>query len=136
VIQEHADAALALLRAAPGSPALAVYPDEDGVVPDGLQPPYVRVYITVGRPGGTDLSGQSDVAECRIYTHSIGANDIAARAVAARVADALLDVTPTVPGRVCWPIRYEAGLPVQRDESTGQMVISQPDTYLFASLPG
>lgn len=135
MIQDHADAALALLRAAPGLPPLAVYPDEDGVVPDGLAPPYVRVYITVQRPDGTDLSGQSDIAECRVYTHSIGANDVAARAVADRCADALLDVTPTVAGRVCWPIRHEASLPPRRDEETGPVVIDQADTYVWASLP-
>lgn len=135
MIQDHADEALALLRLAPGSPALAVYPDEDGVVPDGLVPPYVRVYVAVDRTAGTDLGGDSDVAACRIYAHSIGANDVAARAVAQRVAEALLDVTPIVAGRACWPIRHEAGLPPRREEESGPTVVDQVDTYVFASVP-
>jgi hypothetical protein len=135
VNQDHADAVLALLRAAAGSPPLQVLPLEDGTVPAGLAPPYARAYVTVERTGGTDLSGDSDLAICRTILHQIGADDIAARAVADRCAGALLDVTPTVPGRVCWPIRHEAQRPPTRDESTGPMVIDQVDVYVFASVP-
>lgn len=135
MIQDHADAVLELLRAAPGSPGLAVVPPPNGTVPSDLAPPYVRVYITVQRPDGTDLSGQSDLAVCRVYLHQVGANDTAARAVAQRCAGVLLDVTPVVPGRVCWPIRHEANQPPDRDESTGLLVMDQVDTYTFWSVP-
>lgn len=133
--QAHADAVLALLRAAVGSPALQVLPLADGTVPAGLAPPYVRAYITVERIDGTDLSGRSDLAVCRAILHQVGANDIAARAVADRCADVLLDVTPTVAGRVCWPIRHEVQQSPTRDESTGVVVIDQVDVYVFASVP-
>jgi hypothetical protein len=135
VIQAHADAVLDLLRAAPGSPGLTVYPDDAGVTPSGVTAPYVRVYIAVERQDGTDLSGQSDLATCRVYAHSVGANDVAARAVAERVADALLDVVPVVADRACWPIRHEANLPPRRDESIGVMFITQSDTYVYSSVP-
>lgn len=135
MIQEHADAVLQLLRAAPGSPPLQVLPLEDGTVPPGVVAPYVRAYIAVERTGGTDLSGSSDIAVCRAYLHQVGANDVAARAVADRCAAALLDVTPVVPGRACWPIRHEAQQPPARDESTGPMVVDQVDVYVFGSVP-
>lgn len=131
----HADAFLQLLRGAAGSPPLQVLPLDDGTVPADLAPPYVRAYVTVERTGGTDLSGDSDLAVCRAILHQIGANDVAARAVADRCADAVLDVTPVVPGRTCWPIRHEAQQPPTRDESTGPMVIDQVDVYVFGSVP-
>jgi hypothetical protein len=116
-------------------PALAVYPLADGTVPGNLVPPYVRVYITVNRPDGTDLSGRSDLAVCRAYLHQVGANDTAARAVAQRCAGVLLDVTPVVSGRECWPIRHEMNQPPERDESTGRLVMDQVDTFTFSSIP-
>lgn len=136
MIQDHADAVLGLLRdAIDALPPMRVYPLADGSVPSGLRPPYVRVYISVARPDGTDISGTSDRAVCTAYLHQIGGDDVAARAVADACAVALLDVTPTVTGRVCWPIRHDAGQPPQREEATGPTVIDQVDVYSFASLP-
>lgn len=136
MIQAHADAVLALLRAAVAAvPPMQVFPLPDGTVPSGLVPPYVRVYVAVERPDSTDLGGASNQAVCRAYLHQVGGNDVAARAAADVCADALLDVTPTVSGRVCWPIRHEAQQPPQRDEQAGPMIIDQVDVYTFQTAP-
>lgn len=133
--QAHANALLALIRAAAGSPALVVYPDISGNVPSGATPPYARVYVVVQSVGDDGLRETSGRVIARAVVHSVGANDIAARAVAGRVSDALLDVTPTIAGRLCFPIRHEDNVPPQRDESTGVVVIDQVDIYRLESVP-
>jgi hypothetical protein len=134
VIDEHAQAVLALLGAVT-SPALTVY---DGKVPSGIDPkatPYVLVYFAGGRPDLT-FDGVTITYQLRATCHCVGGSAQAARMVADRVATALIDVTPTVTGRACWPIRWEDGLPPQRDETTGSLVFDQIDTYGFLSVPG
>lgn len=143
-IQAHADAILALLRA---DALLTVYPVEsgqpgsaDGVVPDGAQPPYVAVHLYVERPlgdgsTGEGLDGATARAVVRAYCHCVGANEIAARAVAQRVAAVLLDVRPAVTGRVVWPIRYDSGQPARSEESTGTLVSELTDVYRLESVP-
>ncbi|MBX6358154.1 MAG: hypothetical protein IRZ05_20185 [Micromonosporaceae bacterium] len=132
MIQAHADAILDLLRA---DPDLNVH---DGHVPDGSEPPYVLVYIADSDPEQSNshsLTAESERHVMWAYCHCVGANQIAARAVAQRVRAALLDVTPTIPGRVCWPIRREEGQPADRDESTGQVVVDLVDVYRLESVP-
>lgn len=139
VVQAHAAAFLALLDADNTAPALVVH---DGRVPDAGAPPYVLVYVTASTPDAVqapalvDLTMNSDVIEARAYCHSVGGNAQAARAVAGRVRAALLNVTPAVAGRVCWPIRYDDGQAPQRDESTGVLVMDQVDVYCLLSVPG
>jgi len=132
MIQAHADAILGLLRA---DPDLTVY---DGHVPDGGELPYVLVYIADSDPqqaNSHSLTVESTRHVTWAYCHCVGANAIAARAVAQRVRAALLDVTPTIPGRTCWPIRREEGQPAERDESTGQVVVDLVDVYRLESVP-
>lgn len=132
MIQAHADAILGLLRA---DPDLTVH---DGHVPDGSEPPYVLVYVADADPEQSESASLTTESERHVtwaYCHCVGANQIAARAVAQRVRAALLDVTPTIPGRSCWPIRREEGQPAQRDESTGQVVVDLVDVYRLESVP-
>lgn len=130
VEQAHADAILGLLNA---DTDLTVY---DSAVPKGALPPYVLVYPSTTTPEGTSLTNLQDRAVTRAYCHCVGADAIAARAVAGRVAAALLNVTPTVTGRVCWPIRDDdAGAPPDRDESTGVLVMDRLAVYRLESLP-
>jgi hypothetical protein len=135
VDQLHAQAVLALLDADNTSPALVVL---DGKVPTAQLPPYVLVYFSDHDPDDAEsrkLPGASTRHVTRAYCHSVGGDQTAARAVAVRVRTALLDVIPTVAGRVCWPIRREEGQPVQRDEQTGAAVWDKVDLYRVESLP-
>lgn len=134
MIREHADAVLALLRAAPGTP-LTVH---DGAVPNGAVPPYVVVYFADNDPEDADSRSLEDAQTryvVRAYCHSVGGNAAASRAVGDKVRAQLLGVTPAVAGRACWPIRREDGQPPQRDESTGSLVMDRVDIYRLASEP-
>jgi hypothetical protein len=138
-LQAHAQAVLTLLDADNTAPALVVL---DGNVPVGQLPPYVLCYFMVGTPAAdqqpdkADLSYDATAVEVRAYCHSVGGNAAAARAVATRVRTALLNVTPTVAGRACFPIRWQDGLVPQRDESTGTVVFDAVDVYGFTTVPG
>lgn len=138
VEQLHADAILNLLAGAPPpTPALVVY---DGKAPDdpaALATEYCLVYMYTTRPDGTALTNASDRAVTRAVCHCVGADARAARAVAGRVASALLDVVPTIAGRTCFPIRDDgAPQPPRPDNSTGPLVMDQVVTYRLESLPG
>ncbi|MFC4146612.1 hypothetical protein ACFO0M_10125 [Micromonospora mangrovi] len=137
-IQAHANAVLGLLR---GVPDLPVYPPEEPddtgqIVPDGAEPPYVAAQIRPGFALGPSIVAATTRAVFDITCHCVGGNDIAARAVAQQVVNALLDVVPTIAGRQSYPIRYLDSPPARPDESTGRLVVDQ--TYLFRleTLPG
>lgn len=133
------NAILALLAAAPpASPPLVVYDGVVPVVPPALppSPPYVVVYFSTTTPEGTSLTSTSDRAVTRAFCHCVGADAIAARAVAGRVHAALLDVVPAIAGRVCWPLRDDnSGSPPDRDETLGPLVMDQVVVYRLESLP-
>lgn len=132
--QDHADAFLNLLRA---DASLTVH---DGAATTGAVPPYVLVYIFRETPDGlaapdrVPLTGRSMAANLWAYCHCVGGNATAARAVAGRVEAAVLDVTPVVVGRVCFPIRWREGSPPRRDEDTGPLVMDLVDVYSFGSV--
>lgn len=133
-VRGHADAVLALLAGASGTP-LKVY---DGAVPTGGVPPYVLLYFADADPEAADnrpLEGGSQRFVLRVYAHCVGGNAAAARALGDRVRSALLDAVPVVAGRECFPIRREDGSPPQRDESTGTLVMDRVDVYRLESVP-
>lgn len=134
----HAQAILALLDADNDPPPLVFF---DGYVPDKTAPPYVVVYFAIDSPaaemdlGVSDLTAASRRVDCHVYCHSVGSTGSAARSVASRVRAALLDATPTVSGRTCFPIRHVENQPAVRDESTGVLVMDQVDVYRLSSVP-
>jgi hypothetical protein len=135
VIDEHAQAVIALLDADNAPPALNVH---DGKVPAGVDPraaPYVLVYFDSNDPESTKEAAPYRF-EMTATCHSVGGSAQGARMVADRVRTALLAVTPTVAGRVCFPIVRESGQPPRRDETTGSAVFDQVDIYTLTSLPG
>lgn len=138
-IQAHANAVLGLL-VAPSVPATTGL--HDGAVPVGAARPYILVYFYLMTPDGlaapdaVALTFDSDVVDLWVYCHCVGDNATAARAVSAQARAALLNVTPTVSGRVCFPIRQRESQPPQRDEETGALVMDQVDVYAFRSVPG
>lgn len=140
VEQSHADAILALLASAlPVSPPLVVY---DGSVPANPADQYVLVYLATTTPSGTSLTGIHDRAVTRAYCHCVGRAELvadaamSARAIAGRVSNALLNVTPSITGRVCFPIRDDGSdSPPQRDESTGVLVMDRLMLFRLESVP-
>lgn len=140
VEQAHADAILALLEAAlPLSPPLVVY---DGAAPADPAEAYVLVYIATTTPSGTSLTSVHDRAVTRAYCHCVGRTKLpgnaatAARAVAGRVSNALLNVKPTIAGRVVFPIRDDGSdNPPQRQESTGWTMLDRTLVFRLESSP-
>ncbi len=136
--QAHSGAVLALLDADDVAPALVV---RDGYVPTNSAPPYVVVYFTIESLqaeldlSSSDMTYASTRVNCYAYCHYVGSNATAARAVAARVRAALLDVTPVITGRTCFPIRHVENQPPVRDETTGVLVMDQVDVYRLSSIP-
>jgi hypothetical protein len=135
-VQGHVDAALGMLRA---NPNLTVY---DGKVDNGAPNAYVVVYAFRLRPDGlaapdkVPLTGASTAVDMRLFCHSVGATAHAARTVQDQVEAALLDKTPAVTGRSCFPIRLLDGQQGIPDEVTGTSVFDNTDVYGWTSVPG
>lgn len=132
LIQDHANAWLGLLEPEPNLTVL------DGAVPTGAYAPYALLYIMATRlptAAGNALDGVSREYDTRAIIHCVGADQVAARAVAAKVESRLLDVRPVITGRTCGLIRLESALDPVRDETTGPVVMDMVTTYRFTSLP-
>ncbi len=132
VLVPHAQAVLDLLDAVPD---LTVY---DGHVPAAPALPYCVLYM--GWAGErTAVEAVTDQFNGQAQVTSVGANALAARIVAQRVAAALLDVVPTVPGRSCWPITLEFSQPAREDRDVHIDGLGHPvyavDGYRVASVP-
>lgn len=128
--QAMANVGLDLLRA---DVNLTVY---DGLVPDPFPDvaanPYVLVYTTVEWPADDPngaLDGLTGRAVVRWICHCVGANQIAARAVAQRVRTQLLDKRPAIAGMVPGLIRHEQDAPPTKDEITGTPVMDAMHVY-------
>lgn len=134
LLGDHADAVLVLLRA--GAPTGKVY---DGSLPDPApKPPYVVAYINRELPRGAEgntLDGVSAQLNLRVTLHCVGGDAAAARAMADRGAEALLDVTPTIAGRECGQIALDSSIPPAPDETTGVLVMDQIDVYTLTTFP-
>lgn len=134
MIKEHAAAVLALLDADNTAPALNVH---DGVVPAGIDPklqPYVLVRFSEGAPA-LNYVGRTHVYALRIVCYCVAGSDSAVRTVIDRVKTALQDVTPTIPGRVCYPIRWEESAEFDASERTGSNVSMTVVGYVLRSVP-
>lgn len=136
-IEDHVAAGLALLTA---DTALKVY---DGEVPDSPAAAYVLVYAfrqlpdgTVAADRGVSLVGTSAVVDMRLFCHCVGTTAAQARWVQSRVEAALLDVTPVISGRGCFPIRWVDGEQTIRNQETLVGSFDQVDIYGWSSVPG
>lgn len=133
----HADAVLGLLHTALDPVPISVY---DGLVPDPLPDPaatpWVLVYVEGEWPvdgTGNTLDGKAITYLTRAYCHATAASAAGARAVAGQVRAALLNVKPSVAGRVTGFIRWAEGQPPNRDETLGFPVMDKVDIYEFVS---
>jgi len=136
VVDDHFTAFFALLQADAG---LNPY---DGLVPDGAVR-YSLVYFYVETPDGlaapdaVNLTLDSDVIDARAYVHNVGVTPAAARIQCGRARMAVLNKTPAITGRTCFPIRWIEGQPPQRNEEVpGTTVFDQVDVYGWRSVPG
>lgn len=131
------DAVLALL----GTAQVTVH---DGRVPldpvTGKLPP--RPYVVVYGPGDGDgtrrvdsLAGTSRWVDGVVQTTVVGDSALAVRIVSARVITALLDVTPAVAGRSCFPIRHDDSQTVRRDDDVQPPVLYGVLRWLLQSVP-
>jgi len=133
--QADADALLALLRARP----ITVYPATGGgpsTVPVGATPPYVAVHFVTEHANGDRLDTKSTRTRTRAYAHCVGANDIAARAMADQVQTAWLDVVPSIAGRNCFPIRHETSRDPYSTEPVALTTVTITAVYRLESVPG
>jgi hypothetical protein len=131
--QLHATAVLSLLAGA----GLTCH---DGAVPANPTYPYAVLYVNTGTRESSDLDYASAYQVYDVQVTSVGATAASARIVAAKACAALLDVTPTVTGRSCWPIRLEAAQTAQEDRDvTIPGTATHPhytvDVYRVASVP-
>ena len=78
---------------------------------------------------------RAERAVVRAVIHCVGATAAAADIIGVAVRQVLLDVTPTVTGRKCFPIRMERSLDPEPDETTGVMVLDQIQVYRLESVP-
>lgn len=132
-LEAHAAALLALLR---GDPLLLNV--HDGHVPANPALPYCVLYLGWDAER-TALAAVTDQFSGIAQITSVGANASAARIVAKRVADRLIDIAPAVAGRTCWPITHELGQPPREDRDVHIDGIGFPiytvDQYRIASVP-
>jgi hypothetical protein len=138
VLQAHVAAIHDRLDADDVAPALVVL---TGVVAGDPPLPYVLVHYRLWTPSGAvepskvSLEKTSDVINVSAYCHCVGRDVNAALAVAGRVRTQLLGWTPTIAGRVCFPVSHEDSVPADPDETTGTDYVDQIDVYAFTSLP-
>lgn len=98
--------------------------------------PYVVVYGPSDGDGThrvDDLAGRSGWVEGRVQTTVVADSAEACRIIAARVRGSLLDVVPTITGRVCFPIRHDDSQPVRRDDDVQPPVLYAVDRWLIQS---
>ena len=129
VIRAHVDVVLALLTAVPN---VRVH---DGIVPDKPTLPYVVVRTNSGPRSRSSLAVSSDHLTLGIWCTSVAANRAQAQWLAEKVTGALLDVTPTVAGRACFPIEAVNSQPVQRDDSVNPPLMYAVDEFRLSTVP-
>lgn len=122
------DAVIAMIRAA--VPA-------DVTVYDGLVPPpetpgtrYAIAYFDDGTLSAVSVCNTSDSATLRGQVTSVAPTREMASWIATRIRDAIVDVTPTVPGWVCGQIQHVFSERPGRDETVADRpAVFKADVY-------
>lgn len=133
--KDHIEAGLALLRADTG---LVVYPDAEGYVPDQRADEYVRVYTSIERPltdPASKMDGRTSAWVVRWYCHNVGSTEHSATAISMRVRAALLDIKPTITGRICGFIRHDSSVPTNPNDTTGETIYDRVEVYRMRTSP-
>lgn len=129
MIRAHVAAVYALLDAVAN---LNVY---DGVVPNTPALPYVVLWANQGAPSSNTVEQASTRRDFTIQTTYVGSTPEQARWAAEKAQGALLDVTPTVAGRQCWPLVVEASQSTRVDLDVDPPVFLSVDVWRLASVP-
>lgn len=130
----HANAGLALIDATD----LTLY---RGKLPPNvttLAPPWVLVFTAVEWPDDDADHGLDHASSTCIttwYCYASGTTDTSALAASGIVRGALLDVVPTIAGRVCSPIGQVSSEPPRQHESTGTAVLTALSIYELRTRP-
>lgn len=134
MIKVHAQAVLDLLNAQAVPFPLTVF---DGVVPAAIEPkttPYVVVRFSEGPPR-LNFRGVTHEYLLRINCYCVAGSESATRTIVDGVTAALLDVTPVVTGRKCYPIRWVDSAEQDANERTGSVVSMMIIGYELRSVP-
>lgn len=134
MLDEHAAAVLALLATTVTAPRLVFDGKVDPPVGDVKATPYVLARFVEALPE-LNFQGVTHRYGVRVTLHCVGGNDRAARQMADLAKAALQDVTPTVSGRKCFPIRWDDGSEQAPDEATGVTVADQVVVFVLRSVP-
>jgi hypothetical protein len=105
----------------------------------GAPPPppdrYVVLYPDSGLPEDTGLDLDADQVEMLLQATYVGTTVEQALWVAERVRARLVNATPTVAGRVCWPLSIQVSQPLRRDDDVTPPLYFAVDVYELRSIP-
>lgn len=134
MIEAHALPVLARLSAVITSPRKVFVGKVDPPVTNLAATPYVLARFAEAAPA-LAFTGVTHLYAMRIACHCVGASEMAAMQMADLAAAALQDFTPTVPGRTCFPLRWDDATGQSPNEATGTSVHNQIRVYLLRSVP-
>lgn len=129
MIDEHVQAVVTLLESA----GLTVFRADARAA---TERPYVVLHTDSGLRSRTGLLAISDRFSMLLQSTCVGDDDWSVKVTADTVSGALLDVSPAVTGRSCWPIENVLSRPVQRDDDLpGQPEFYAVDQWQLDSIP-
>lgn len=126
--REHANAVLALAQAVPN---LNVY---DTQAPAKPALPYAVLRFDSGVRGRTNILPTSTAVTMTVTCTAVGVDRGQSQGVAERVADAIVDVRPTVTGRTCSPIEHVDSRPSQMDSAVAPPLFYAVDVFRFLTV--
>ena len=126
--REHANAVLALAQAVPN---LTVY---DTQAPAKPSLPYAVLRFDSGVRERTAITATSNMVTTTVTCTAVGIDRGQSQGVAERVADALVDVRPTVAGRSCSPLEHVDSRPSQMDSEVSPPLFYAVDVFRFVSV--
>lgn len=126
--REHANAVLALAQAIPN---INVY---DTQAPEKPPMPYAVLRFDSGVRGRTAITASSNMTTTTVSCTAVGVDRGSSQGVAERVADALVDVRPTIAGRTCSPIEHLDSRPSQMDLDVKPPLFYAVDVFRFVSV--
>jgi hypothetical protein len=106
----------------------------DGIVTGDPQR-YANVHGNIGRRSSWNLRRRQARADYTFTIHSVGEDPAQARAVGQAVLAQLIDWTPTIPGRSCFPLDHAVSQPIFRDPDANPAVWYGVDQFDLSTLP-